>query len=299
VLRWGLFATLGIALLLSIAASTSAEEGDGNLRGAITIVGDDAITDGEVVVSFGGTNDAAATAMFSSSEPDYDIDLAPGEYTVYATAKVYHNSAREPFTIAVNTTTWVNLTVVRYEEVIGTVKDPDGNPIPGAVMQFLQNGTINGTLTSDDKGQFRDLLNPGTYEARVTKAGYKDKERNVTIAPGQVLHLDIVLEPVPEDEDEEEFPLMTTMVVLFVFLALGGSIGYMMRQVRRVRRAAMEAEAARIRDLVCPECGARVPEGEVSCPECSYTFQVRCDECGRSMDAGTQECPECGNPMDG
>lgn len=295
--------TVGIVLLLAVVSlgamvgPVSAEEGAGTLQGTITIIGDDVITDGEVVVSFAGTSDAAATALFSSSEPGFDIPLAPGEYTVYATAKVHHNSTRESFAIVANTTTWVNLTVVRYEEIIGTVKDPDGEAVPGAVLQFLEDGTIVGTSTSDDQGQFRDLLDPGTYALKVTKAAFHRLERNVTIEPGQVLELDLVMEPIPEVEEEEPYPLFTLAMVLFVFLVVGLSFGYMIRQARKLRRAALEAEAARTRDMECPECGARVPRDERRCLECSFVFQVRCDECGRSMDAGTPECPECGNPM--
>ena len=288
---------VGMASLLALAGTVSAEEGTGTLRGTITIVGDDVITDGEVVVSYAGTNDAAGTSMFSSSEPGYSIDLAPGEYTVYATAKVHHNSTRDAFAIEANATTWVNLTVVRYEEIIGTVEDPDGNALSGAVMQFLQEGAIVGTSTSDDKGQFRDLMDPGTYALKVTKAGYHELERNVTILPGQVQVLDLVMEPIPEVEEDEPLPLFTLAIALFVFMAMGISFGYMMRQARKMRRVAMEAEAARTRDMECSECGARVPRDEGRCPECSYVFQVRCDECGRSMDAGTEECPECGHPM--
>jgi len=288
---------LGMMSFLVLVGTAAAEDGTGTLRGIVTMVGDDPITDGELVVSLAGTNTSAATALFSSEDPDFSIPLAPGDYTVYAWAKVYHNSARTAFSIEANATTWVNLTVVRYEEVIGTVKGPKGEAIPGAVLQFRVDGKINGTLISDDNGQFRDLLDPGTYRVLVTKAGYHELEQELTVAPGQVLLLDLVIEPVPEDEEDEPFPLYTAMIMLFVLMALGLSWGYMMSHARKLRRAARDAEAARTRDMECPKCGHRVPEGDGTCPECSHVFQVRCDECGRSMDMGTEECPECGHPM--
>jgi hypothetical protein len=283
---------------VTLATPSSAEEGEGTLRGEVTIVGDDTITEGEVVVSIAGTNTSAGTTSFSSSDPTYSIDLPPGDYTVYAWAKVHHNSDRVPFSVQANGTAWVNLTVVRIEELIGTVKDPDGGGLPGAVLQFSEGGAIVGTTTSDDQGQFRDLLDPGTYSLRVTKSGYHTLERDVTIGPGQVLQLDLVLDPVPVVEEEEPFPWIALLTIVFVMAAVGISVGYMMRQARKLRRAAMEAEAARSRDLHCPECGGRVPEGDTVCPGCSYVFQVRCDECGRSMDAGTDKCPECGAPVE-
>ena len=285
---------LGAVIAFLLSGLASADGDAGRVRGVITIVGESQITDGEVVVSFAGTNSTAATALFSTAQPGFDLGLDPGEYTVYAWAKVYHNSPRTSFTVEANATTWVNLTVVRIEEIIGTVADADANPLGGAVMQFLQNGTILGTSTSDDQGRFRDLLDPGTYTMRVTKSGYQGKEMEVTVTEGQVLELDVTMEPVPVDDEGEPVPWMALVMTLFVFLALGGSIGYMMRQARRVRVAALEAEASRSRAMLCPECGAKMSEGTVRCPECSHVLQVRCDECGRAMDAGTPECPECG-----
>ena len=293
----GLLLVLGMFTIIVLVGSVMAEDGNGTLRGTVTIVGDDPITDGELVVSVAGTNTSAATALFSSDAPSFEIPLVPDDYTVYAWAKVYHNSARTAFTIEANGTSWVNLTVVRIEEVIGTVSGPDGDRVPAAVLQFRVSGTIVGTSTSDDNGQFRDLLEPGTYRVHVTKAGYHELVQNVTIAPGQVLQLDLVLEAVPDEEEDEEFPWYTLMIVVFVLMAMGLSWAYMMRQARKLRRAAREAEAARTRDMACPKCGKRVAEGVGKCPECSHVFQVRCDECGRSMDKGTEECPECGHPM--
>jgi hypothetical protein len=296
-LTTGVLLLLAMATLLALVGTVSAEDGMGTLRGTVTIIGDNVITDGEGVVSIAGTNTSAATGMFSTENPDFSIDLEPGDYTVYAWAKVHHNSDRVPFTVVVNGTSWVNLTVVRIEEIIGTVKDLEGKVVPGAVLQFQVEGTIVGTSTSDDEGQFRDLLDPGTYALKVTKAGFHELDRDVTILPGQVLLLDLVMERIPDVEEDEDFPLFTLTIVLFVFLAMGISFGYMMRTTRKLRRAAMEAEAARTKDMECPECGAQVPKDEGRCPECSFVFQVRCDECGRSMDAGTEECPEWGNPM--
>jgi len=289
---------LVLMLLVLAVSATASGEGEGKLRGVVTIVGDDTISEGEVVVSFAGSNASAGTTDFSSADPAYSIDLPPGDYTVYAWAKVHHNSERTSFSVRENATTWVNLTVVRIEEILGAVTDPAGDPVGGAVLQFSRGGTIVGTSTTDDQGRFRDLLDPGTYRLRVTKSAFYALERDVTISEGQVLELDLELDPIPPEEEEEAFPWYTLVIAVFVVMVAGLSVGHMNRQARRLRRAAAEAEAARSRDMLCPECGGSVPEGETRCPSCSYVFQVRCDECGRSMDAGTPVCPECGNPMD-
>jgi RNA polymerase subunit RPABC4/transcription elongation factor Spt4 len=280
-----------------LAASAVAEEGEGTVRGTITIVGQERLSGGEVVVSYGGTDEAAGTVLFDSDDPGYSIDLPAGEYDVYAWAKVFHSSDRVPFTVVANGTTWVNLTVVRIEEYIGTVQEPDGTPVAGAVIQFFADGVVVGATNSDGEGRFRELIDPGTYEVRATIRGYEEWLSELTVEPGQVIDATITLEPIPEDEDEDELPVEAIGAAAFILLAVVISVGYVTRQVRRVRRAALEAEAGRAREWECPECSAMVAEDTARCPECGHTFSVRCDECGRSVDAGTAECPECGGPL--
>ena len=267
------------------------------MRGTITIVGQEDLSGGEVVVSYAGTDEAAGTALFDSDSPEYSIDLAPGEYDVYAWAKVFHNSDRVPFTVVANGTTWVNLTVVRIEEYIGRVVEPDGTPVEGVVIQFLEDGTVVGATNSDSGGRFRELIDPGTYQVKGTKRGYEEWLSELTVAPGQVINTTITIEPIPEDEEEDELPVEAMGAAVFIVLAVAISFGYVTRQARRVRRAALEAEAARAREWECPECSAMVPEDTARCPGCGHTFSVRCDECGRSVDAGTERCPECGSDL--
>ena len=295
-----LLAVLLLITLCTIAAAATSVAGEdtGTLRGDITIVGQDNLRDGEVVVSFAGTDDEAGNTGFDSADPHYSIDLAPGDYTVYAWAPVFHNSARVPFTMVANGTTWVNLTVVRQEEVLGTVSTPKGDPVEDAVVQFLLDGTLEGATETDDEGRFRDSLAPGTYELMITKADFHDILQQFTLDPGEVLNLTLEMEPVPKEETVEEFPVLTAMVLLFIVVAAVLSVGMVMRQARRLRLAQMKAEAERTRDMACPECGGVVPEGESKCPECDHILQVRCEDCGRSMDKGTPECPECGTSMD-
>ncbi len=285
--------------LVLVGLTVAAEDGPGTLRGVITIVGQESLRDGEVVVSFAGTDDEAGNAAFDSDDPEYSLDLAPGDYTAYAWAPVFRASDRVPFTITSNGTTWVNLTVVRTEEVMGTVTDPDGKPIEGAVVDLhLKDGTKLGATVTDDEGRFRDSINPGTYDINLSKRGFEPTGQEFTIEPGQVLNLTIEMEPVPEDEVEEEFPVLALTILIFIVIAVVMSFGYTSTQARRLRAAKAEAEAKRAREMACPMCGGLVPEGEKVCPECGHVLQVRCSECGRSMDAGTEECPECGSPMD-
>jgi RNA polymerase subunit RPABC4/transcription elongation factor Spt4 len=290
-----LFITLSI---IAVAATSVTGEDTGTLMGDITIVGQENLRDGEVVVSFAGTDDEAGNTGFDSADPHYSIDLAPGDYTAYAWAPVFHNSDRVAFTIVANETTWVNLTVVRQEEVLGTVSTPKGAPVEDAIVQFLMDGTLVAATETDDEGKFRDSLDPGNYEVNITKVDFKFLLEEFTIEPGEVVNLTLVMEPKPIEEAGEEFPVATVIVLLFIVIAAGLSIGLVVRQTRRLRMAQMKAEADRSRDLACPECGGVVPEGERKCPECDHVLQVRCEECGRSMDMGTAACPECGTVMD-
>ena len=291
---------LSLLLVLVLATvSALAEDEPGTLRGVITIVGQDSLRDGEVVVSYAGTNDEAGNADFDSEDPEYSLELEPGDYTAYAWAPVFRQSDRVPFSIASNETTWVNLTVVRVEEVMGTVSDPKGAPVEGAVVDFhLKDGTKIGATETDSQGRFRDSIGPGTYDLNITKKGFEPYGQVFILEAGQVLNLTIGMEPLPEDEDDDELPLAALSILMFIVIAVILSFGYTSAQARRLRAAAAEAEAKRAKEMACPECGGLVPEGEKVCPECDHVLQVRCSECGRSMDAGTGECPECGSLMD-
>ena len=51
--------------IVFIAAPAVAQDGTGSLSGVVTIIGEDEITDGEVVVSLAGTNQSVATTVVS------------------------------------------------------------------------------------------------------------------------------------------------------------------------------------------------------------------------------------------
>jgi predicted RNA-binding Zn-ribbon protein involved in translation (DUF1610 family) len=286
-----------LALLASmalVAGAVAAEEASGTLRGEVTIVGQASLRDGEVVVSPVGTHEVAGTAGFDSDDPTYEVDLPPGDYTAYAWAPVFHNSSREGFAVVANETTWLNLTVVRLEELIGTVVDTDGDPVDNALVELYSDGARVETMSSDANGRFRHLVDPGPYHVVIARSGFEGSEDDVQVEPGQVVEVTFVLEPVPEDDGGGEFPIEAAFVLVFIMLVAGGSMGYFARQARRMRRAAAEAEASRTRDFACPKCSTRMPEGANRCPDCGHVVQVRCEECSRSVDAGTRECPECG-----
>lgn len=79
----------------------------------------------------------------------------------------------------------------------GTVYDPSGSYVPGAALEIvnLEKGAVR-TLKTDDHGRYREpLLQPGSYEVRVTAAGFQASVlKGIQLSVGQDAVLDIKLE---------------------------------------------------------------------------------------------------------
>ena len=291
--------TVALLLLPLLAVPATAEPVPpltGTLEGTVDIVGATELRDGEVVVTRASSDEVVATAPFNSSVTSYSVELPPGDYTAYAWAPVYRASDRTAFTISVDITTWLNLTVIRIEEVIGHVNSTAGGPIEGVSVSFEADGSVAVTATTDAGGAFRKTIEPGNYTVRAVKAGYRDTSSAVRVSRGEVVGLDLVMEGTGGTSDEGAPSALLLAVVVFVILSIGLSFGFMSAQARRIRRAMEDAEAAREKGAACPECGADVPAGATRCVRCGFHFQVRCAECGRLADLKTAggECPGCG-----
>jgi len=294
-----IIAITGLVLLAALVAQPIASaQPTGTLSGTITVVGQTAVRDGEVVVSRAGSDEVVATGNFSASSLSYTVALPPGSYTGYATAPVHRASARVAFTIVAGGTTWLNLTIVRIEEVMGHVNSTAGGPVAGAVLQFSSGGSVRGGATTDASGAFRTGIDPGNYTLTVTKAGFELVVQSVTIGAGQVIALDLSMKPTGGGGDNAGFPTFAAIVILFVLFMLFGSFYYVGLQSRCIRMAAAEAEARRrAAGSTCPECGTDLATGATKCPRCGFVLQVRCSDCGRLVDlkdAAKGECPECG-----
>ena len=296
-IRFALFPLLlALVFLLPMAASAQS----GTLRGEVTIVGPTQLRDGEVVITRAGGNETVALGNFSWESPEYSLVLPAGDYLAYASAPVFHATDRVQVTVAAGATTWLNFTIVRVEEVIGHVNSTEGGPVAGAVVQFRLGGSVRATATTDDGGAFRTTIDPGDYDVTIVKAGFKEAGTAAKVSPGQVLRLDLSVEPVPAGDDGDVgFPIFYAIIVLFVMFVLFGSFYYVGLQSRRLRAAAAEAEARRrAAGSMCPECGADLPPRATRCARCGLVLQVRCSDCGRLVDlkdaADRGECPECG-----
>lgn len=74
--------------------------------------------------------------------------------------------------------------------ISGKVKDAAGDPVQGATVSIAS--TQSGAITAAD-GRYRVTVRPGRYEARVRLLGYAAAKDSVTIAAGQTVTKDFVL----------------------------------------------------------------------------------------------------------
>ncbi len=93
-------------------------------------------------------------------------------------------------------------TVLSGQESVGTVRgsvtDPSGKPITGALVSLAGEALLGGRIvTTDDKGEYRlPLLLPGSYQLNVTKANFIGSKALFSLAAGQTLRQDLRLRPV-------------------------------------------------------------------------------------------------------
>ena len=79
----------------------------------------------------------------------------------------------------------------------GTISDPSGSVIAGATVKAINTATgVETETTATDAGIYRlPLLQPGTYQLRVSQAGFKSAVRdNVALGVAQTLTIDFNME---------------------------------------------------------------------------------------------------------
>ena len=81
--------------------------------------------------------------------------------------------------------------------LFGTVRDPQGGIVPGAVVQITSPALIGGsaTMTTNEKGQLRfSVLPPGAYAIEITVPGFTTyHEKGIQIAAGGTVDLMVFL----------------------------------------------------------------------------------------------------------
>lgn len=88
--------------------------------------------------------------------------------------------------------------------VTGTVTDPAGNPIAGAVITVVDAAGRELSATSDEDGEWAILgFRTGTYDFSIAAEGYQPKIESKSVRETGRNELDIVLTPVPTQSSDE------------------------------------------------------------------------------------------------
>ncbi len=101
-------------------------------------------------------------------------------------------------------------------QITGLVTDPTGTSVPGAAVTVTNVDTgIRNDVVTNDQGYYTVLyLNPGSYQLRVQKAGFKALERQgIRLNVNQIARIDVALELGEVAESitvAAEAPLLTT-----------------------------------------------------------------------------------------
>lgn len=104
--------------------------------------------------------------------------------------------------------------------IAGSIRSISGSPLRDAVIKVFQDARKSETLLvtrSDSRGYFKSAdLDPGDYYLEITRPGYKPVTTDrLTIIPGQILSLEIILQEfldyISDDEDPRNWNLKTVM----------------------------------------------------------------------------------------
>jgi hypothetical protein len=74
-----------------------------------------------------------------------------------------------------------------FGEIAGIVKDPDGNPVPGAIISYIHNGKLQGTI-ADENGRYRlKPLDAGVYDLVFSCMSFeRDTVEQVKVGSAQI-----------------------------------------------------------------------------------------------------------------
>lgn len=85
--------------------------------------------------------------------------------------------------------------ILEHGRIAGTVRDPEGHPIAGALVAVLEGPTLRQAETGHDGAYVLAEMAPGAYRVRASKAGYRSAVREGRVEAGHTLELHFVLEP--------------------------------------------------------------------------------------------------------
>ena len=167
------------------------EDGDGNGGTAsASAPAQDGDGDGELGDLIGCTTTAADGTYMIGNVPPGDVDVvADGTDIGYGTET-------QRTTVTSGNTNTVDFALEAAPGVIvATVTDEDGNPIQDALVEVLLGAIVAASGTTDENGEARIEVEPGSYSVEAEAAGYeRSAGQGVAVAAGEEVDIAITLQ---------------------------------------------------------------------------------------------------------
>ena len=192
------FIILALLILLPSCKSPSSPDMDGVTTGTINGTVTDTST-GSPIAGANVSTQPATTTTTTDAQGTYSIsNVAPGSYTVIASASGYI-TGNASATVTGGQTATANLALQPSPTtgtISGTVTDEStGTPIAGASVSTQPATT---TATTDTQGNYAiSDADEGSYTVTASASGYFDESDNVTVTAGQTTTCNLALEPKP------------------------------------------------------------------------------------------------------
>jgi hypothetical protein len=187
-------------------------------------------------VSIQGTALVSTTDVFGR----YSIEhVSPGSYNVTASKAGYVSSMISIQLTAAQQKVTDFLLFLERSSIRGTVLDKDGVPIEGATVTLYdaQNNEVESTITYSNGEFILSEIDFGTYTVKITKDGYEEISKDVTIDSLAPLEMD----PVKLGKTSE-LPIMWIIVAIVIIVVVLLVLLMVFRRKRPVAEEKKEME---------------------------------------------------------
>ncbi len=177
----------------------------GSITGAVVDEENNAISGASVTVENDSGSVVASASTSASGE--YTVEVAPGEYTVYAESDgtVGQNSVTV-YSAKTTTADFVLDVPDRPGTIIGTVFDGENDSISGAVVSVKDtSGLVVAETTTDAEGDYTVLIAPGEYTVVAESDGNTDQTVAVSVESERTTEANFVVSS-GSDPGENESP---------------------------------------------------------------------------------------------